>query len=92
MTDDLAGRLRAACAGADFVEVEVSDILTLIRERDEARAVWCRCAVAALAVMECGGEAKGACPACGCEEANSRNLWTCECPAPRPEAVGEDGG
>ena len=59
---------------------------------DEARAVWCRCAVAALAVMECGGEAKGACPACGCEEANSRNLWTCECPAPRPEAVGEDGG
>jgi hypothetical protein len=24
---------------------------------------------------------KGACPKCGCEEVNSRNLWTCECPA-----------
>lgn len=25
---------------------------------------------------------KGACPVCGCEEINSRGLWTCECPAP----------
>lgn len=26
-------------------------------------------------------EQKGACPKCGCEELNSRDLWTCECPA-----------
>ena len=27
-----------------------------------------------------GSEQKGACPKCGCEETNSRGLWTCECP------------
>lgn len=35
---------------------------------------------ASLHVVE--AETKGACPVCGCEETNSRGLWTCECPAP----------
>jgi len=29
-------------------------------------------------------EEKGACPVCGCEEVDHRNLWTCRCPAPAP--------
>ena len=29
---------------------------------------------------------KGACPACGNEETNSRGLWTCECPATKLSA------
>lgn len=32
-------------------------------------------------IYQAGVEQKGACPKCGCEEVNSRGLWTCECPA-----------
>jgi len=32
------------------------------------------------------GEEKGACPVCGCEEVDHRNLWTCRCPAPASPA------
>lgn len=54
------------------------------------RAAWA--AVEAALAPAPAAEEKGACPVCGCEEVDHRDLWTCRCPAPAPGFKAVDPG